>query len=147
MTVPANGSTARTGRDADVAVGSTLVARCTQWSLDESAAESAWGDSNSEGYTNRSLGRKDATGNIQGKLDEDVPCYDLFAPGDIVEITLWEDDETYYYFGRAFIRTFNVLYNIDTREVVGWTATFASDGKYYRPGEAGIPSKTKPAAP
>lgn len=145
MSAPANGSTARTGKDAMAVIENELVARMTSWSLNTSCGESAWGDSDSEGHTNRAAARKDATGSLAGKFDEDDKTYDLFVAGDIVTLVLWENTEDYWYFGRALIQNFQVQYDQDTKEVVGWTADFGEDGKSYYPGEAGQPAATLPA--
>jgi len=142
--VPADGSTARTGTNGKVVVEDTLVARITQWVMNATSSETAWGDSDSEGYTNRSKARLDATGSMVGKFDEDSKVYDLFMPGDIVELVLFETEDDYWALPRALIQTFNVTYNQDTKEVVEWNADWGADGKYYRPGQDGAPSHTLP---
>ena len=75
-------ASARTGELGKAVVDSTLIARITQWTFNPTAAESAWGDSDSGGYTNRVSGRKDGTGNLTGKFDTTNKVYDLFMPGD-----------------------------------------------------------------
>jgi hypothetical protein len=144
MTTPADGSTARSGELGKAVIEDTLVARITKWSLEDSVGESAWGDSDSEGYTNRKAARKDCTGSLEGKFDEDSPVYDLFATGDIVELVLWETATDYWAFPRALMKNFKITYDQDTKEVVGWTADFGADGKFYRPGAVGAPAHTLP---
>ena len=140
-------STARTGEDGYVTVDGTLVARLTQWSFNPTAAESAWGDSDSAGYTNRKAARKDGTGSMTGKFDTSNKVYDLFMPGDAVELVLWESKTEYWALPCAIITSFEVTYDQDSKEVVEWTADFGADGKYYYPGESGAPSHTFPATP
>lgn len=140
-------STARTGKDGKAVVDGTLIARLTQWNFQETADGSAWGDSDGAGYTNRTAGRKDLTGTIEGKFDTDDDVYDVFRPGDIVELILWQTTTAgdYWALPRVLIQNFSLTYNVDTQEVVGWTANFGSDGIYYAPGEAGAPSETLPS--
>lgn len=145
MTTPANGTTARTGKDAKAVVDDELIARMTSWAFNPSAGETAWGDSDSEGYTNRACGRKDGTGSTAGKFDEDTPVYDLFIAGDIVEYVLWENTADYWALPSAFVQNFNLTYDQDSKEVVGWTSDFGADGKFYYPGQSGAPSHTLPA--
>lgn len=138
-------ASARTGELGKVVVDDALVARITQWSFNPTAAESAWGDSDSGGYTNRVGARKDGTGSMTGKFDEDSKVYDLFMPGDTVKIVLWETATDYWVLECALITSFTVTYDQDTKEVVEWSADFGADGKYYYPGEVGAPAETLPA--
>jgi len=138
-------SSARTGELGKVVVDDTLVARITQWSFNPTAAESAWGDSDSGGYTNRVAARKDGTGSMTGKFDTDSKVYDLFMPGDTVKIVLWESATDYWVLECALITSFTVTYDQDSKEVVEWSADFGADGKYYYPGEAGAPVEVLPA--
>jgi hypothetical protein len=140
-----SGVSARTGRNGKVVVDDELVARITQWSLNSAAGESAWGDSDSAGYTNRKAARLDGTGSFGGKFDSSDAAYDLFIAGDIVELVLWEETPDYWAFPSALIVNFQVTYDMDTKEVVGWTSYFGADGIFYYPGQSGAPSHTLPA--
>lgn len=142
-----SGSTTRSGRLGKAVVDDTLLRRLTQFTINSKAGESAWGDSDSEGHTNRQLARKDRTGKISGKFDTDEPVYNVFEEGDFVKLVLWEDPDepnAYWVFPSAMIQTFDLVYDQDTQEVVGWTADFGEDGKSYKPGEDGAPAETFP---
>jgi len=132
-------TTARTGSLGKAVVDSTLVARLTQWTFNPTVGESAWGDSDSGGFTNRVAARKDGTGSIAGKFDTGTKVYDLFMPGDVVELILWETAADYWALPCALISSFTVTYDNDSKEVVEWSADFGADGQYYYPGEAGAP--------
>lgn len=136
---------ARSGELGKAVVDGTLVARLTQWTVNPTASETTWGDSDSAGYTNRKKARLDCTGTIEGKFDDDNPVYDLFDVGDSPKLVLWENATDYWVFPCCLIQKFSINYNQDTKEVVGWTADFGSDGIFYRPGQAGAPSETLPA--
>jgi len=125
-------------------VDGTLIARLTLWEVNPTTEETAWGDSDSAGYTNRVPGRLDCTGNMTGKFDFGDPVYDLFMPGDVVELVLWERSGKYWDFPCALIRNFRVSYNMDSKEAVEWNADFAADGIFYRPGQAGAPAQSYP---
>ena len=135
-----------TGRNGKFVVGTTLVARITQWEVNPTLATSnEWGDSDSEGYTNRSAGRRDATFEAEGKYDSTNVVWDLFEPEDIAIAVLWLDNVSLYYdFPRALCLDFNVSVNIDSEEVIGHTSSWGADGIYYYPGKAGATARTLP---
>jgi len=145
LVMTCSNSTARTGSAGKAVVDDNLVARLTEWNFNPTAAESAWGDSDSAGYTNRVAGRKDGTGSITGKFDTDTKIYDLFMPGDVVKLVLWETATDYWVIECALITSFTIAYNQDSKEVVEWSADFGADGKYYYPGEAGASVETLPS--
>ena len=128
-------------------MGSTLVARTTQWQRTETlASKSEWGDSDSAGFTNRAPGRKDSTFTAEGKYDTSNEVFDLFQPEDIAIATLWLDTTSLYYdYPRAMCDNFQLTVNIDTAEVIGWTSSWGADGIFYYPGEAGAPSRSLPS--
>ena len=137
-------STALTGVLGEIQVAGTMVARCTQWSISNKlASSSAWGDCDSGGWTNRAAGRKDATANTEGKFDTDDEQYDLFSQGDIVILTLWMNATLYWDFPRAMCENFDLAVNVDTEEVIGWSAAWGADGKVYYPGENGAAVRTQ----
>jgi hypothetical protein len=138
------GVTAVSGRLGKAVIDGELLARLTMWNVNRQAAESAWGDSDSGGFTNRKLARRDATGNIAGKLDSDDYQYNVFDDGDICKLVLWENTTRYWVFPSCLIQNFNLEFNQDTQEVVGWTADFGADGIYYKPGQSGAPNETLP---
>jgi hypothetical protein len=141
-----SGVTAVSGELGKAVIEGELVHRLTNWSINRQANESAWGDSDSGGFTNRKAARRDATGSIGGKLDEDDLQYNIFDDGDIVALVLWEDTTRYWVFPSALIQNFQLEFNPDTKEVVGWTADFGADGRYYKPGEAGAPVHSLPSS-
>ncbi len=143
---PANGTTARSPRKALVSLDGTRLARVTKWDLNAMVETSKWGDSDSEGFTNRLAARADGTGTIEGKFDNVNPPYNVFAPGDNVQIDLFETDVAgdYWTFPNAQIESFKIQYDQDTKEAVGWTADFGADGRFYRPHQSGAPSRTYP---
>ncbi len=146
MAYETDGQSAITGTDGQVTVGGTRIARLTSWGYEESAGESAWGDSDSAGYTFRKAGRKDAKGSIGGKFDKTNPPYVLFRAGDSVALVLsvQKTPHLYYAIPAAEISNFKFDVNQDTKEVIGWTADWGADGKYYRPAEAGAPAASYP---
>jgi hypothetical protein len=134
-----------TGRNGKIHIGTSLVARVTQWAVNPTlATTSEWGDSDSEGYTNRAIGRRDATFTAEGKYEHANNQYELFDLGvGSVEATLWLNAALYWYFPCCICLDFSLTVNIDTEEVVGWTSSWGADGKFYYPGQAG--ALTSPA--
>src|SRR3990167_6464742 len=127
-----------TGRNGKFVVGTDLVARATQWSVNPTLATSnEWGDSDSSGFTNRSAGRKYCTFSAEGKYDTTDEVFDLFQPEDIAIATLWLDNSSLYWdFPRALCTSFSLTVNIDSEEGIGWTSDWGSDGVFHYPGEA-----------
>ncbi len=136
-----------TGRNGVFVAGTSRVARTIQWGVNPTLATSnEWGDSDSAGFTNRSAGRKDATFTSEGKYDTSDEVFDLFQPGDILIATLWLDATSLYWdFPRALNNDFNLVVNIDSEEILGWTSAWGADGIFHFPGEAGAAARTLPS--
>jgi len=138
-----------TGRAGRFVVGTTLVARTTQWAVNPKlATNNEWGDSDSAGYTNRSAGRKDATFTAEGKFDTSSEIWDLFQPEDVAIAVLFLNATgtlLYWDFPRALCSEFNLTVNIDTEEIIGWTSSFGADGIFYYPGQSGANTRTIPS--
>jgi hypothetical protein len=139
-----SGVSAVSGEIGKAVIDGNLLARLTLWTINRQTSESAWGDSDSAGYTNRKAARRDATGSLAGKLDSDDYQYNIFDDGDIVTLVLWENTSRYWVFPSALIQNFQLEFNPDTKEVVGWTSDFGADGIYYKPGQSGAPSHSLP---
>jgi hypothetical protein len=123
-----------TGRGGSFTWGGTTIARVTNWDVNPTlATTNEWGDSDSSGFTNRSAGRKDATFNTEGKYDSTSEVFDTFQPEDIAAATLVLVTATFWNFPRALCTDFNMTVNIDTEEVIGWTASHGADGTYTIP--------------
>ena len=139
-------TSALTGRLGKLVVGTTTVSRVTQWSVNPTLASSSeWGDSDAAGFTNRAAGRKDGTSETEGKYDTGAEVFDLFQPEDIVIETLWLDNVSLYWdFPRALCTDFSLTVDIDTEEVIGWTASWGADGVFHFPGEAGAAARAAP---
>ena len=139
-------ATALAARYGKFQVAGTVVARTQQWSVSKTLATSTeWGDSSCAGFTARAPGRKDATFSSEGKYDTTDEQFDLFQPEDIAIATLWMDNATLYWdFPRALNNQFDMVVNIDTEEVIGWTSEWGADGVFHYPGEVGAASRSLP---
>ena len=140
-------ATARSGEFAQAEVCNQRVARMTQWSLTDQVSETAWGDSDNGAFTVRRRARRDASGDIQGKYDEVTPPTRYFIAGDCCTLVLWEDindSRGYWYFNEVLIKSYSVTFNQDSKEVVGWTATWASSGEYFEPYNPNAPTAAPP---
>ena len=153
MVAIGSGSTALTGTDGIAVFGeSSLVARLTNWSINHSVGETAWGDSDSYGYTSRKRAREDATGSMTGKFDTTTKIYALGAAatglaGLLTKLVLWQDRTAgqYWMFENALIQNYQMTVDMDSKEVVEWSMDFGADGKFYRPGQTSAPAATVPA--
>ncbi len=148
------GVSARTGKDGKAVINGKTAMRLTQWTINASVSETAWGDSDSQGYTSRKEARWDATGSLTGKMDSTstsrpyaYPSASAHIPGLVSEIVLWETSSTpeYWVFPSALIQNFSLTVDQNTKEVIEWTLDFAADGKYWRPAQTNQPSRTYPS--
>jgi len=142
-----------TGRHGKITIDGTLVARTTQWALNKTLATvSEWGDSDSYGWTNRAIGRRDATFTAEGKYDHGASIFSPLALGtNYINVHLWMGTSTFpldgasvapdstltWHFKRALALDFSMTVDMDTEEVVGWSGSFGTDGIVYGPGENG----------
>lgn len=143
-----------TGRHGKMVVEDNLIAKTTKWAVSNTlASKTEWGDSDSEGFTNRAAGRKDATFDCEGKFAKNQSQFNLFAPEDIAEVVLWlgleeeaPEDNLYWAFPRALCMDFKLEVDIDGETVIGWNSSWGADGKFWRPGQEGAPAHTLPAS-
>jgi len=119
---------------------SKTLAQIRNWSLTKSAAITDWGSSSSGGYTIRTKGREDATGNAEFVVDSDSEIYDDMDVGSEGTISLYLN-ASLYFTGRVMITqlTFDDDLN-DQTEVTGtfeFGQSWASSGDDMKnPGEA-----------
>lgn len=140
-------TTTLTGVDGKFSVDDQLVARITQWEVNPTLDTSMeWGDSDGGGYTLAAPGRKGCSFDTEGKFDTDSEVYDLFQPGDKLASVLWINASTLYWdFPCALCKDFSLSVNVDTQEVIGWSAEWKADGVFYYPGQSGATARTLPS--
>ncbi len=120
------------GKDGKVMIGATTLADITFWTLATASNNPAYASSATSGHKKRVAGVKDASGSIQGKLDVADPVTDDFDEGDAVTLLLYID-ATRFYSVPAIIDSINFEVDIDTGEVIGWTADYSADGAWTKP--------------
>lgn len=123
-----------TGRGGRIVVDGGTVLRIRNWSPTETrAGGSEWGDSDSEGYTNRSKGRKDCTFTAEGVYDTTASVLALLEVTDVVAVNLeGQAGHPGWNFPRAVVTDFSLTCDADTEEVTGWNASFGADGSWTR---------------
>jgi hypothetical protein len=129
----------------EIVADGTAIAMATQFSVNPKRGESAWGDSDSAGYTHRKGARKDCTGSLEGKFNSVNPPYSYpVYIDDEPELVLWMTTTLYWDIPCGVITTMQLQVNMDSKEVVGWTADWGASGIFYYPGQSGAPAKTYP---
>lgn len=123
-----------------------IVARIQTWSIDPSVGDNAWGDSDGAGFTLRRAGRKDMTGSVTGKYDTSSKIFHPtnFREGTELDLALFAAAGTYWYVPVVITSGPAFEIDVDTEDVVGWSFDFGSTGRFYLPGEAGIPVVSLP---
>ena len=143
----ASGVSALSGVDGKVVINNKIISRVKQWTLNNTWAESAWGDSGSGGYTFRKRARNDATGTVVGVMDDgannriyaEIASAATDFVGRSVTISLWEkhgDAGRGWWFPCALIQSFDITLDMDTKEVVEYTLSWGADGIFYRPAQS-----------
>ncbi len=118
------------GRGGSVSIDGTPLLRIKNWSVTISrVGGSEWGDSDSNGFTNRSVGRKDCTGTMEGVYDTTSPAVAILDPNEVVAVALGSNGPSFS-FARAIITDFSLTVDADTEEVIGWNASFGADGEF-----------------
>jgi hypothetical protein len=138
--------TTLSGRNGKVFIGPVnttgiiTVARITNWTVNPRLAEAAsWADSDTAGYQAKAPGAFDAAFSTEGKYDTVVPVWNLFQPGDKLIVELWLHPLVpllRWQFPSAMCLDFLLVVDVDTEEVIGWSAEWGSDGVFYKPGQA-----------
>lgn len=162
-----------TGRQGEVYVDSVRVRRITSWSVNPTLATSTeWGDSDVNGFTARAAGRWDCTFTTEGKYDTRAnTVFEQFQPGlsgnpnisttepssyNYATVYLWIEaeptstppgvvDDNFWYFPRALCTDFSMTVDVDTEEVIGWTASWGADGRFFFPNQTGAEGVSAPA--
>jgi len=131
------------------------VARITNWSLEQKPGSiTSWADSDTAGFLTNAPGARSASFTTEGKFTWDTVMqggkqWDLFRGGDYARVKLYvretdltpaEPDpntypyECFYDFNPALCTNFSLTVNVDTEEVVGWTASWVNCGPFTVPG-------------
>lgn len=122
----------QSGKDGKVLAGATQLAEITKWTFNPKSNNPAWASSDSAGYKKRVAGVKDGGGSIEGKFDSSSKFYTLVAEGDEVTLKLYLD-ATRYYSVPAIIDDYSLTVDMDTGDVVGWSANFSTNGAWTEP--------------
>lgn len=164
MPVNASGATTISGREGTAQMitvashltspgttnASGLIYRVKEWSLTATTSPAAWGDSDSNGFTNRKATRQDATGSATVLYNTDNPYFAMFSEGDIINLTLWFSKITagfaslaqYWQLPRVIIANVNWTVSMDSQEPIEISFDFEADGVFFSPAHASIPSIT-----
>lgn len=129
--------------EATTGLANITVLRIARWRVRPQLIEyAAWADSDTAGRIARAPGAKDGLFTTQGVYDFRLPAlasYNLFQPGDKRTVHLWMDKTIanfYWRFPSALCLDFELIVDVDTERVVGWSAEWGADGIFYRPFES-----------
>ncbi len=119
-----------TGTLGSVKISTNSVGDITNWDFTKKAYNTKWASSESGGFKKSAIGVKEGSGKIEGKLDTAASC-----PIDVgVAATLILGiDGTHHYTVPAVITEFALKVDMNTGEVVGFTASFENNGSWTEP--------------
>lgn len=95
----------------------------TGWTLSRKSDNKSYVSSSTDGNTKRVAGNKDWSGTISGKFDGSTPVEE----GESVALTLTVASGVAYT-GTALIDSVDTETNIETGDIVGWSAAFSGNG-------------------
>jgi hypothetical protein len=120
------------GKDGDVKIGATQIAEITKWSFNPKANIPKYASNKTGGYKKAVVGVRDGAGSIEGKWDPAIPATSVVAPGTLVTLKLYIN-ATQFWSVPSAIEGFKHDVDLDTGEVVGWSADFQTDGAWTDP--------------
>ena len=124
------------GKDGKIMLGAAELAEITLWRFKTSAKNLAYASSASGGFKKRLRGVKEGAGYIAFKIDPTDPITDQLTEGDNVTLLLHLDDANFYSVP-AVIESLTLEVDIDTGDVVGGAADFATTGAWTIPSFGG----------
>lgn len=113
------------GKSGKVEIGATQVAHITGWTLTETSNNPAYASSETGGAKTRVMGVKDATGSMQGKLDDTTSQDATIKAGSSGTAKLYTDSSKYIEVD-IIIDRFEVEVDPDEGEIVSFSADFSA---------------------
>lgn len=120
------------GQFGDVKIGSTQVAETCKWNFSPKSNNPAYASNKTGGYKARVAGIKDGSGSIDGKYDPAEPIMAVLDVGTEVTLKLYLT-ATVFYSVPSIIDTLKINVDIDTGDIVSWTADFSTNGAWTNP--------------
>lgn len=120
------------GKDGDVKIGTTSICEIRKWSFNPKSNNPAYASNKTGGYKKRVAGVKDGTGSMEGAWDPATPATAVINPGTSATLKLYIN-ATQFYSVPSIIDSFKLDVDVDSGEIVGWSADFGSDGAWTDP--------------
>ncbi len=120
------------GKDGDVKIGSTQIAEITKWGFNPKANVPKYASNKTGGYKAAVAGIKDGSGSLEGKWDPAIPATTVIAPGTSVTLKLYIN-ATQFWSVPSIIEGFKHDVDLDTGEIVSWSADFQTNGAWTDP--------------
>lgn len=123
------------GKSGDCLIGATpgtQVTELTKWGFNPKCGTSAWASNRSGGYKKRVAGNKDGSGSMEGKWDPTAPITDMLEEGTEVTLNLVITGAQKYIVP-AIIEGIKLDVDLDSGDVVGWSADWSTTGPWTKP--------------
>lgn len=120
------------GKDGDVKISGTAICEIMKWSFNPKCNVPAYASNKTSGYKRRVAGVKDGSGSMEGAWDPATPAITVIDPGTGATLRLYIN-ATQYYDVPAVIESFKLDVDVDTGEIVKWSADFGTNGAWTNP--------------
>jgi hypothetical protein len=123
------------GKGGDVTVGTTTpvqLCEVTKWSFNPKITISKYASNCSGGAKRTVIGSKEGSGSFEGKWDPSAPPIALVDVGSVVTLNLTITG-THKYIVPAIIESMKVDVDMDSGDIVSWSADWQADGAWTNP--------------
>jgi len=120
------------GQFGDVKIGSTQISEVCKWNFNPKANNPAYSSNKTGGYKARVAGIKDGSGAIEGKWDPANPATAVIDVATLVTLKLYLT-ATVFYSVPAIIDALKIDVDIDTGDIVSFSADFSTNGAWTNP--------------
>ena len=118
---------AASGQYGQIKIGGSTLVECTEWTMNEEAAEHAYASCATSGWRKRVAGTKDVSGTAGGIFDPADPIHGYVNIGDSVTLLLYYSASKYHSVP-AVILSIETNVNIEDGEIVRWTINWGGNG-------------------
>ena len=123
------------GKDGDVKIGTTSINEIKKWSFNPKVNTQRYASNKTGGYKCTIPGTKEATGTLSGVYTATNSHINVIDVGTMVTLKLYIT-ATLYFSVPAVITDYKLDVDLDNGEIVGWEASFESDGAWTNPTES-----------
>jgi hypothetical protein len=117
------------GKDGDVKIGTTAINEIKAWTFNPKANNVRYASNATGGYKRTVAGVKEGSGTCSGVYTATATFHTVIDVGTSVALKLYLN-ATLFYSVPAVISDYKLTVDLDSGEIVGWEASFETDGAW-----------------